>query len=132
MWHSCVQQHSTQGRSQCGLTPTRPHTSAQVERLEAQWPQSAAALLLALAADSPRYEAPLFETGLAECKFDEYPIDTWSRATLAVWALILGILGMAQGRGFRALEGSGRLQAQQGPHRHLEQGHPGGVGFMLG
>ena len=66
-------------------TQVSPASCAQAARLEAQWPQSAAGLLLALAADSPRYEAPLFETGLAECKFNEYPIDTWSRATLAVF-----------------------------------------------
>ena len=71
---------------------------AQAERLEAQWPQSAAALLLALAADSPRFEAPLFETGLAECKFNEYPIDTWSKATLAVWGVFKSyIQGFEQG-----------------------------------
>ncbi len=56
----------------------------QGERLQEQWPGSAAALLLRPAADARGYEAPLFDAELAECKFVEYPIDTWSKATLAI------------------------------------------------
>lgn len=56
----------------------------QGERLEAQWAASAAALLLRPAADARGYNAPLFDAELAECQFAEYPIDTWSKATLAI------------------------------------------------
>lgn len=52
--------------------------------MEEQWPSAAAALLLRPAADARGWDAPLFDAELAECKFAEYPIDTWSKATLAV------------------------------------------------
>ena len=65
-------------------------SSPQSERLEEQWPRSSAALLLRLAADEGGYEQPLFETELAQCKFAEYPIDTWSKATLAVGLFFFG------------------------------------------
>lgn len=55
----------------------------QHDRLEDLWTQSAATLLLRSAQDERGYETPIFDTELAECKFAEYPIDTWSKATLA-------------------------------------------------
>jgi hypothetical protein len=64
----------------------------QAERLERQWPRSAAALLLRLAMDEAHYEQPLFDAELAQCRFAEYPIDTWSRATLAVGGLFYFLL----------------------------------------
>jgi hypothetical protein len=58
-------------------------SNVQSGRLEEQWAESAAVLLLRPVQDQRGYEAPLFESELAECTFVEYPIDTWSKATLA-------------------------------------------------
>lgn len=54
---------------------------AQRQRVGELWPGAAAQLLLrsSFGAD---VDEPLFPEPLAECTFQEYPIDTWQKARL--------------------------------------------------
>ena len=51
------------------------------ETLQEAWAPSTAALLLRLLRDGRAYKSCVFDTGLMDCQFVAYPVDTWAAST---------------------------------------------------
>ncbi|KAK9829312.1 hypothetical protein WJX72_005143 [[Myrmecia] bisecta] len=109
-WHAVLPKHAG-ARLQALLNDSTRDASLWTGRLEAQWAQSAAVLLLELPRNHAGYKDEYFASKLAECTFNEYPVNTWGKATMAMapifssqWAASLsasqsadGSMGMTRG-----------------------------------
>ncbi len=51
------------------------------DTLQEAWAPSTAALLLRLLRDGRAYKSCVFDTGLMDCQFVAYPVDTWAAST---------------------------------------------------
>ncbi|KAL3135934.1 hypothetical protein ABBQ32_006979 [Trebouxia sp. C0010 RCD-2024] len=94
-WDSALPKHVGL-RLQALLQDSLTHAGSLRERLESQWAQSAATLLLELPKSQRLYTAAMFDRELAECKFAEYPIDTYGKATLGMPPLFSSQWGSSQ------------------------------------